>query len=45
MSKQLIKDILKLVLVAFCLYAAAHNTQPPPKFLPDNLPAGVQPFI
>jgi len=31
----MIKDILKLALVAFLLYAAASNTTPQTKFLPD----------
>jgi hypothetical protein len=42
---RLLKDILKLALAAFLLYAAANAPKPEMKFLPDNLPAGVQPMI
>jgi len=41
----MIKDILKLLLVAFLLYAAANAPTQKMEFLPANLPAGVQPMI
>lgn len=41
----MIKDILKLLLVAFLLYAAAHAPDKPMEFLPANIPAGAQPMI
>lgn len=41
----MIKDILKLLLVAFLLYAASHAPEQHMEFLPANLPAGVQPMI
>lgn len=41
----MIKDILKLLLVAFLLYMAASAPKQDMKFLPDNIPAGSQPMI